>query len=242
MTEGTGDGPPSVILILSMTAEIKGITKKYGKNPILHDVSFMAKEGEEVCIVGKNGSGKTTLLSVLAGIREAGEGAFFLDGIDLFKDTKALVEHVSYVPQDPPLIPELSAKDNLLLRYSKEDMMKSLENGFLKELGIDEFLKTRVHNMSLGMKKRLSIGYALSGDPKILILDEPGASLDLSAKKIVRDFVKNFKAKGGIVIVASHEPDEIRDSDRHFLLKNGKLQQITVGDDLNGLFDEFGIY
>ncbi len=207
MTEGTGDGPPSVILILSMTAEIKGITKKYGKNPILHDVSFMAKEGEEVCIVGKNGSGKTTLLSVLAGIREAEEGAFFLDGIDLFKDTKALVEHVSYVPQDPPLIPELSAKDNLLLRYSKEDMMKSLENGFLKELGIDEFLKTRVHNMSLGMKKRLSIGYALSGDPKILILDEPGASLDLSAKKIVRDFVKNFKAKGGIVIVASHEPD-----------------------------------
>ncbi len=242
MTEGTGDGPPSVILILSMTAEIKGITKKYGKNPILHDVSFIAKEGEEVCIVGKNGSGKTTLLSVLAGIREAEEGAFFLDGIDLFKDTKALVEHVSYVPQDPPLIPELSAKDNLLLRYSKEDMMKSLENGFLKELGIDEFFKTRVHNMSLGMKKRLSIGYALSGDPKILILDEPGASLDLSAKKIVRDFVKNFKAKGGIVIVASHEPDEIRDSDRHFLLKNGKLQQITVGDDLNGLFDEFGIY
>lgn len=242
MTEGTGDGPPSVILILSMTAEIKGITKKYGKNPILHDVSFIAKEGEEVCIVGKNGSGKTTLLSVLAGIREAEEGAFFLDGIDLFKDTKALVEHVSYVPQDPPLIPELSAKDNLLLRYSKEDMMKSLENGFLKELGIDEFLKTRVHNMSLGMKKRLSIGFALSGDPKILVLDEPGASLDLSAKKIVRDFVKNFKAKGGIVIVASHEPDEIRDSDRHFLLKNGKLQQITVGDDLNGLFDEFGIY
>lgn len=87
-------------------------------------------------------------------------------------------------------------------------MKKELNSGILAMLGIDEFLNVRVSKMSGGMKKRLSIGCAVANNPHILILDEPGAALDLVCKERIYSYLKDFKSKGGIVLISTHEEYE----------------------------------
>ena len=139
------------------------------------------------------------------------------------------------------LIPELSAMDNLRIRYSREEIEQSLKDGFLKELGIDEFIKTRVSRMSGGMKKRLSIGCALSGNPAVLLLDEPGAALDLICKATIRKTVSDFRKKGGIVLIATHDEEEIRLSDEHYILNGAKLRKTIFNGNISELIDEMQI-
>ncbi len=224
-----------------MKAEIVDITKKYRKTLCLDGVSLSMESGKCYCLLGRNGTGKTTLLSVLSGVREPDSGSFLLDGEDLLKNRKMLVDKVAYVPQSDPLIPELSAMDNLRIRYSKEEIEQSLKDGFLKELGIDEFIRTRVSRMSGGMKKRLSIGCAISGNPAVLLLDEPGAALDLICKETIRKTVSDFRKKGGIVLIATHDEEEIRLSDEHYILNGAKLRKTIFNGNISELIDEMQI-
>ena len=140
--------------------EVEHISKSYGKKQVLRDVSFSAKQGECIAIAGANGCGKSTLLSILAGTLRPNGGTFRAFDHDMFREPKERERIVGYVPQENPLIPELTAKDNLRLWYcdSPYDMNEELEKGVLSMLGIPDFLNVKVSNMSGGMKKRLSIG------------------------------------------------------------------------------------
>ncbi|MBQ4559625.1 MAG: ABC transporter ATP-binding protein [Tyzzerella sp.] len=205
-----------------MKINIQGIQKTFGKKEILKDVSFSAESGKCVGILGENGSGKSTLFSVLLGLQK-GEGHFWCDGIDLMKDSKARSKMVGFVPQNPPLIHELSGTDNLKLWYSKKEMEKELAGGVLELLGIPEFSQTIVSKMSGGMRKRLSIGCAVARKPSILFLDEPSAALDLVCKEKIIEYLKGFKANGGIVVIATHDVSELEICDDLYILKGGKL-------------------
>ena len=192
-----------------MHISVKDIKKRYGKKEVLKDINFSASNGECIGIIGKNGSGKSTLISILAGIIRADAGSFFVDDKDALKEDSVRHEKVAYVPQGTPIIEELSAWDNLRMWYRQDDLKKQLENGFLKVLGIDEFLNVTVNKMSLGMKKRLSIGCAINNDPKVLLLDEPTAALDLVCKEAVYAYLRAFMESGGILILATHDIYEI---------------------------------
>lgn len=124
---------------------------------------------------------------------------------------------------------ELSALDNLKLWYCESplDLNQELEQGTLHMLGIHEFLHRRVKHMSGGMKKRLNIGCAIAKNPHILLLDEPGAALDLPCKEQIIDYLENYKAQGNLVLIATHEEPEIALCDRLFLLQEGVLQPFT---------------
>ena len=168
--------------------KVEHIKKSYSGNAVLKDISFEAVPGMCIGILGGNGSGKSTLLSILAGIQKHNGGRFEFDGADLLKNPKLRSELVGYVPQNTPLIEELSAYDNLRLWYLPDDMETSLDKGVLAMLGIGEFLKVPVCKMSGGMKKRLAIGCAVAHNPKILLLDEPGAALDLLCKERISNY------------------------------------------------------
>ena len=168
-----------------MDIQIKNISKSYRKKVVLKDISLNASGGQCIGILGSNGSGKSTFLSILAGVLGCDGGSFLCDGKDLFADPALRAFFVGYVPQGTPLLEELTAWDNLLLWYDKENLKKELENGVLKLLGIQDFLKVPVHKMSGGMKKRLSIGCAVANRPPILLLDEPTAALDLACKESI---------------------------------------------------------
>lgn len=203
--------------------EIKNVKKKYKRHHVLNGVDFSVSPGEIVGILGENGSGKSTLLTILAGLQRPDGGFFNIDGKDLLKNTKLRNELVSYVPQESPLISELTAWDNLRMWYSKEKLQKELEGGFLAMLGINQFIKVPVNQMSGGMKKRLTIGCAINSNPKLLLLDEPTAALDLVCRERIYTYFEQFKRRGGSMIIATHEVQEIELCDKCFILKDGVL-------------------
>lgn len=200
---------------------------QHGRKKVLRDVSLEAAGGECVGILGANGCGKSTLLSVLAGIQAPNSGSMRLNGQELYagKGKRQPVSPIGYVPQECPLMEELNALDNLKLWYSDSPLKleEELESGFLAMLGIPDFLKVSVSKMSGGMKKRLSIGCAVAGNPQVLLLDEPGAALDLICKERIEVYLKNFRKRGNIILIATHEEREISLCDRLFILREGML-------------------
>ncbi|MCR5355861.1 MAG: ABC transporter ATP-binding protein [Lachnospiraceae bacterium] len=204
-----------------MKIELKHISKDYGRKTVLSDVSVEAESGSCVGILGGNGCGKSTLLSILAGIRKPTSGSFLCDGHDIFKDRRMMSELIGYVPQGTPLIEELSARDNLRIFYDNAELKRGLKQGTLKLLGIDEYINVPVRKMSGGMKKRLSIGCAVANRPQILILDEPSAALDLICKQSINGYLKAYKRNGGIILLATHDEEELKLCDKWYILKNG---------------------
>ena len=210
-----------------MEININSVYKSYGKKKVLNNLSLTASSGDCIGIIGKNGTGKSTLLSTLAGVIMPDKGSFMINDKDAFSDDVVRMKQVAYVPQGTPLIEELSALDNLKMWYEKSVLTESLENGFLKLLGIDEFLNVNVNKMSGGMKKRLSIGCAINNDPSVLLLDEPTAALDIVCREAIYSYFKAFRENGGILILATHEAAEIAKCTKCYILKDGGLEPYT---------------
>lgn len=215
--------------------EIRSLKKSYGKKQVLKGIDLSVSPGKCIGIIGGNGSGKSTLLSILAGVLKCDSGEFTVAGENLFSNEKKRNSIVGYVPQGTPLIEELSALDNLSLWYEKDQMKKSLSDGVLKMLGVGEFLKTRVCNMSGGMKKRLSIGCSVANNPGILLLDEPSAALDIVCKEKINEYISQFKSEGGIVILATHDAGELPLCDSIYILKDGALTLFDYDGDIQKL-------
>ena len=218
-----------------MFIEAENIRKSYGrKTAVLNSTSFHAASGEYIAIVGANGCGKSTLLEILAGSLKADGGSLKIDGIDAFADAKVFQK---YVPQENPLMEKLSARDNLKFWYcdTGRNMEADLLNGVPAVLGVSEYLDKRVDKLSGGMKKRLSICCALAKNPPVLILDEPGASLDIVCKQDIMNYLSAYTKSGGTVIITSHEEGELKLADRMYLLKNGGLNELdhpVIGNEL----------
>ncbi len=203
--------------------DIKDIRKNYGKKEVLKGINLHAEKGDCIAIAGLNGCGKSTLLSILAGTLKADSGQFLINGVDLISDNRKRKTMIGYVPQENPLIGELSVRDNLRLWYcdSALDMEKELESGVLKMLGIDEFVDVRVDRLSGGMKKRVSIGCAVAHDPAVLIMDEPSAALDLECKQNIMNYLEEHKKRDGIVLITTHDEAELSACNRIVMMKNG---------------------
>lgn len=216
------------LMTKAMTLEINDIRKKYGKKTVLDGISLSAEAGSCIGILGGNGCGKSTLLSIIAGLSRADSGS-----VTAVKDNSKAV--IGYVPQGTPLMEELSAWDNLRLWYSRDALKRELESGVLKMLGIDTFLKVPVRKMSMGMKKRLSIGCAVYGNPDILLLDEPTAALDIVCKESIYAYIDDFRKKGGIVLFVTHDVHEFELCDRCYVMKDGRLSEYTYDGDLRKL-------
>ncbi len=222
-----------------MKLEVKNIKKSFGKREVLSDISFSAEGGEVIGILGENGCGKSTLLSILAGILSADAGTATLDGADILGKRSSVRRKIGYAPQGTPLIEELTARDNLRLRYDRAEMEKELKGGVLATLGIDGFLKTTVSKLSGGMKKRLSIGCSVAGRPPVLLLDEPCAALDLSCKADILDFIDAHRKGGGIAVLTSHDQTEIAICDKWYVMKNGVLLEFVYDGDVGKLVAQF---
>ena len=210
--------------------EVSNVSKSYGRKQILTSISFQAAQGECIGILGVNGCGKSTLLAILAGCLRADGGTICFRGNQAIKKQDFL-SMAGYVPQENPLIEELTVKDNLSLWYqgNKKRMEEDLKQGAAAMLGIGDMLKKPAGTLSGGMKKRLSIACALSNHASVLILDEPGAALDLECKALIRRYLKEYQNQGGTVLLTSHELPELSLCTKMYLLKEGKMRQIETG-------------
>lgn len=195
-----------------MDITVSNISKKYKSQIVLENVSFHVRGGETVGILGRNGCGKTTLLSIIAGIEKADSGKV------IFSEPggRALV---GYVPQVNPLIEDASVADNLGLWINERKRV----NDALEVFDFKDISNKKVSKLSGGMKRRVAIMCALSNSPRLLILDEPTASLDIEYKQLIHNMMRNFTGDGGTILLVTHEQEEIEMCDRCYYLNEGCL-------------------
>ncbi len=262
---GCGEAARARRMGVFMEIEVTGIKKAYARKKVLMDITFSLGAGSCAAILGSNGSGKSTLLSILAGVRRADGGSFYVQGrpnetgrqadgrpargqeetrpvpprgTDLLRHPGQIPKVLGYVPQGDPLMEELTAWDNLRMWYDRETLKRELSEGALKLLGIDGFLKTPVRRMSGGMKKRLSIGCAVVSHPGILVLDEPSAALDPVCKENIREFLDGYRKEGGIVLMATHDAQDLELCNVCYVLKEGRLHPWRYDGDFHRLAEE----
>ena len=191
---------------------VNDIGKNYKKKMVLNHISLQVAPGECIGLLGINGSGKSTLLGILSGGLRQDHGTYSFDEPD---------NTVSFLPQENPLIPELSGLDNLKLWYSGRfaELNSTYSLSILKKLGVDAFLHQKV-SLAICMLER----------PDLLLLDEPLAALDLLCKKGILDYLKEYTGNGGSIIVATHEEDALSICNRIYILKDGLLQEANGAD------------
>lgn len=207
---------------------IQDLSFSYHHRNIINHLDLMVHQGDCIGIVGANGCGKSTLLSLIAGAKKADSGTISFQGTALVSDPQKRLMCIGYVPQDNPLIPDLSVRDNLFMWFcgNRSAFREELSSGFLNLLHLPDILSMPISKLSGGMKKRVSLGIALQNHPPLLILDEPSAALDLVCKADIRHYLSAYLSGGGTIIITTHEESELALCNRLLLLKQGLLYQI----------------
>ena len=207
--------------------EADSIYKSYGKKKVLKGISFTAPEGKCTGFIGANGCGKSTLLQILAGaIRpDAGEIRYFHE--EPLKKRKLFQTCCGYVPQENPLMEDLSVLDNLRLwgfRKSRPDPV------ILQQFGLEELLNRNVELLSGGMKRRVSIACAAIAHPPVMLLDEPTTALDICYREEIRQWMNLYQKRGGIIVMTTHEESEIMDAQHCLVMNAGRLYEVADAD------------
>ena len=217
--------------------EVDQISKAYGRKQVLSRISFQIEAGQCVGIAGANGCGKSTLLAILAGAMKPDGGRILYQ--EKPADSGRYRREMGYVPQGNPLLEELSVKDNLKLWYkgSEKEWKQEQDSGIIAVLELGPLLRTAAGKLSGGMKRRLSLACALVNHPRFLILDEPGAALDVVCKEEIRQYLFAYLKQGGTVLLTSHEERELSLCDRLLLMNGGILSPIPADIPAAGLAD-----
>lgn len=216
--------------------EVKNLTKKYGSRVILRDITFSINPGERVAIVGRNGCGKTTMMQILSGSMKPNSGSIRFFGNNPLKKHSLFRKYCGYVPQNSPLLPELTVKDNLKLWGV--DKSKNYDY-ILDNFELRDIMNLQVKRMSGGMNKRLSIACAIATWPPILLLDEPTTALDLYYKESIQKWLTDYSNIKGIVLQSTHEEAEIEACDRCLFMKNGMLREIPHDENMMSTIREY---
>ncbi len=217
-----------------MKIKIENIEKKYDKK-IINNINYEFESGNIYVIKGVSGCGKTTLLNILGGIEDDYEGNVEIDGKKCSSDD---IKSVSgYVFQYSLLLSSITIRENLLLIKNDNVLVEEL----CKKFGIEELLNNYPDQLSGGERQRVSIVRALLKMPKILIMDEPTASLDEMNSKKVAEFTSGLKSDDMIVIIATHEPYFDECADEIISLEYGNISDVQKLNDNNNQHMDSGI-
>lgn len=222
-----------------MIIECKNITKAFGNQQVLKGLSFNAKEGEILSIVGASGAGKTTLLQILGTILVPDSGTVLIDSTDVFSlPQKALSafrnQKIGFVFQFHHLLPEFTAVENVMLpaligRYEGSSSEKLADSQIrhraeemLAELGLKGKELSRPSQLSGGEQQRVAIARAMVNSPKILFADEPSGNLDSATKQELHDlFFRMRDSHGQTIVIVTHDQALAQRCDRCLTLKDG---------------------
>ena len=192
--------------------EVKNIKKNYGKNEAVKGISFSIKEDEILGLLGPNGSGKTTTIGMLLGLLKPTSGEIFINGQKLEGNRIEILEQINFISPYIELPKKLTVKQNLIV-YGKLYKIKKIDARieYLSEkLRMHDLLNNVTGELSSGQKNRVSLAKALINEPKVLLLDEPTASLDPEVGDFVRSFLEDYKKEKKIsILLASHNMNEV---------------------------------
>ena len=218
------------------------VSRFYGKFKALDKISFAINKGDIVALLGPNGAGKTTTMRILTGFLPPSEGKTSIDGMDIFDEPETVKTMLGYLPENPPLYPELTVLEYLrfvaeLRRVPKESIDKNVNRAIdMTDLG--DRRNTMIGYLSKGLKQRAGIAQAIVNSPKVLVLDEPTVGLDPVQVIDIRNLIKKLAhEENRTVILSTHilaEAAEI--CSKAIIINNGKI----VGfDSIDNLRDQY---
>ena len=206
--------------------EIQHLSKHYGSVKALDDVSFTAESGEILGLLGPNGAGKSTTMNIITGYLSSSEGTVTVEGINILSDPKGAKAKIGYLPEVPPLYPDMTVKKYLEFIFDlKKVRLPKAEH--IREVmvivGVNDVADRVIRNLSKGYRQRVGFAGALMGNPPILILDEPTVGLDPKQIIEVRKLIRSLGRKH-TVIFSSHVLSEVSAvCDRVVMLSRGRV-------------------
>ncbi len=208
-----------------MKIEVTNYTKKIKNNTVLDNVTSTFESGKIYGLHGRNGSGKTMLLRAISGLILPTSGYVSINGKIVGKDIE-FPENIGIIIEHMSLMNEYSAFDNLKMLAKIRNKISETEiRKALVRVGLDPESKKKVKTFSLGMKQKLNIAQAIMEEPEILLLDEPTNALDEETVKSVRDLLLELKENGTVIIIASHNKEDLDILCDHILeIENGGLK------------------
>lgn len=191
--------------------EVKNVYKSFGKEQVLKNISLSIPPGSIYGVVGNNGSGKTVLMKCICGFMKCDRGTIWVNGKQIGKEID-FPDHLGVIIETPGFIPNLSGYKNLKIlaslkgRIGKQEIRETLH-----KVGLNPDMKKPVTKYSLGMRQRLGIAQAIMENPKVLVLDEPFNGLDRHGVVEMRMLLKELKAEGKAILLASHNAQDIEE-------------------------------
>ncbi len=206
--------------------EFKNVSKSYGAVRALDGISFSVSEGDILGFLGPNGAGKSTALNILTGYLSASAGEAYVDGISIFEEPLKAKKLIGFLPEIPPLYPEMTVSEYLNFVYDLKGCTQPRKphlKGICDVVRISDVQNRLIKNLSKGYRQRVGIAQALIGDPKVLIFDEPTVGLDPKQIIEIRNLVKTL-GKEHTIILSSHILSEIQQiCNRVVVINHGKI-------------------
>lgn len=221
--------------------KVINLSKKYGRHAALRDLEFEIGKGEIFGLFGPNGAGKSTFVSILAAILKPTSGDIIVNGLSVCGKPDMVKAEIGFVPQDIALYPMLSGKDNLDFWAGIYGLRGSLKRERISEavsiVRLEDRIRDRVSEYSGGMKRRLNIAVSLIHHPKILVMDEPMAGVDIISRKYILDALANLKKEGRTIVFTSHYTDELETlCDRIAVMDKGRIVETGSAGELKKIY------
>ncbi|RLA53166.1 MAG: ABC transporter ATP-binding protein [Gammaproteobacteria bacterium] len=207
--------------------EVQSLTRCYGKTIAVDNVSFHISDNEIVGLLGHNGAGKTTIMKMLSGYLEPTAGSIVISGIDLTTQAQIVQQQLGYLPENPPVYPEMMVADYLdyaatLKGISKKERCQAVRGAILAT-DLAQRALDPISTLSRGLRQRVGVAQAVLGRPRLLILDEPTNGLDPNQTEHMRQLIKKL-ARRATIILSTHIMQEVDAiCDRVLILRNGQL-------------------
>jgi ABC-2 type transport system ATP-binding protein len=217
---------------MNTVLELQNVTKTFGSNVALDDVSYQVQPGTVFALLGENGAGKTTTIRILLGLCEPDSGSSAVLGLDSRKDDLKIRQSIGYVPEQPTLYDWMTVEE--IGRFAAAFYPAAFMPRYLELIaGYDLTKNVTIKSLSKGMRAKVSLSLALAHDPELLILDEPTSGLDAMVRREFLESMVDRAASGKTVFLSSHQIGEVeRVADTVAIMKKSKLLLVESVEEL----------
>lgn len=206
-----------------MSIAVKNITKLYGEQKALNNVSFSIEKGEIVGFLGPNGAGKSTMMKIITGYINASEGEVFVNNFDVSTHKLELQKSIGYLPENNPLYLDMYVKEYLQFNASVHKISKDEIENIIVKVGLTPEAHKKINQLSKGYRQRVGLAAALLHNPEVLILDEPTTGMDPNQLAEIRSLIKEV-GKDKTVLFSTHILQEVEAvCDRVILIHHGQI-------------------
>ena len=206
-----------------MSIEVHAVSKSYGIQSALNEISFSAKKGEIIGFLGPNGAGKSTMMKILTGFILPSKGTVFVSGINVLKNPIEAKTHTGYLPEQNPLYEDMYVKEYLQFQASIFKVSKEVTATVIKTVGLMPEVHKKIGQLSKGYQQRVGIAAAIIHNPDVLVLDEPTTGLDPNQIKEIRTLIKEL-GKEKTILFSTHIMQEVEAvCNRVIIMKKGEL-------------------